>query len=149
MADHELDICLANEIGKLETLAERLEAYVEAEAIPPTPAYRLQLAADEFFNNAVDYGYPDGRAGEIALRVRRAGNVLEAIFSDDGNAFDPFQAPAPDIAGSLEERRIGGLGVHLVRTLADSVAYRREDGRNVVTLTFSLAATPQGSAPES
>lgn len=148
MADHELDIRLANDIGKLETLAERLEAYVEAEAIPPTPAYRLQLAADEFFNNAVDYGYPDGRAGEIALRVRRVSGALEAILSDDGDPFDPFAAPPPDLDTPLEERRIGGLGVHLVRTLSESFAYRREDGRNVVTLTFSLDAAPARTVPE-
>ncbi|QFR32553.1 ATP-binding protein [Ancylobacter sp. TS-1] len=140
MADHELDIRLANEIGELGTLAGRLQAFVEAEDIPPTPAYRLLLAADEFFNNAVDYGYPDGRPGEIAIHVCRAGEALEMTFSDDGDPFDPFEAPAPDLDGQIEQRRIGGLGVHLVRTLADSFAYRRENGRNVVTLAFRLAA---------
>lgn len=139
MADHQLDIHLANEIGGLETLADRLEAFVEAEGIAPTPAYRLHLAADEFFNNAVDYGYPDGRSGTITVQVRRAGDAIEMTFSDDGDPFDPFQAPAPDLDGPLEQRRIGGLGVHLVRTLADSFAYRREDGRNVVTVAFRLA----------
>lgn len=138
MPRDEFDIRLKNDLGQLERLIEEIEAFVERADIPPTPAYRLQLAADEFFNNAVDYGYPDGRAGEIHVHVRRTADGLDLTFSDDGDAFDPFNAPPPDLAGSLEERRIGGLGVHLVRTLSDHFAYRREGGRNVLTLRFAL-----------
>jgi anti-sigma regulatory factor (Ser/Thr protein kinase) len=139
MPRDELDIRMKNDLGQLEPLIEEIEAFVERADIPPTPAYRLQLAVDEFFNNAVDYGYPDGRAGEIHVHVRRTADGLDLTFSDDGDPFDPFSnAPAPDLTGSLEERRIGGLGVHLVRTLSDHFAYRREHGRNVMALRFAL-----------
>ncbi|TCK28559.1 serine/threonine-protein kinase RsbW [Ancylobacter aquaticus] len=139
MTDTELDLRLPNDLAELDALSSRIEAFMEAAGIAPTPAYRLQLAVDEFFNNAVDYGYPDGRSGEIGIEVRRVGDQLHLVFSDDGNPFDPFAAPAPDLEGTVEERRIGGLGVHLVRTLCDSFAYARENGRNVKRLTFALA----------
>ncbi|WP_428030398.1 ATP-binding protein [Ancylobacter sp.] len=146
MTDIELDLRLPNDLARLDDLSARIEAFVEEAGIAPTPAYRLQLAVDEFFNNAVDYGYPDGRAGEIAVQVRRLGKRLELIFADDGDPFDPLAAPAPDLDGSVEERRIGGLGVYLVRTLCDSFAYVREEGRNVKRLTFSLEApNPSGT----
>lgn len=140
MTDIELDLRLPNDLAQLDPLIAQIETFVEEAGIAPTPAYRLQLAVDEFFNNAVDYGYPDGRAGEIAIRARRAGDRLELVFSDDGDPFDPFAAPAPDLGGSVEERRVGGLGVHLVRNLCDSFTYAREDGRNVKRLAFALAA---------
>ncbi|MDQ0345682.1 ATP-binding protein [Ancylobacter vacuolatus] len=139
MTDHELDLRLPNDLAELDALSSRIEAFMEAAGIATTPAYRLQLAVDEFFNNAVDYGYPDGRAGEIGIEVRRVGDKLHLVFSDDGDPFDPFAAPAPDLDGALAERRVGGLGVHLVRTLCDSFAYAREKDRNVKRLTFALA----------
>lgn len=140
LTDLELDIRLTNNLSQLEPLIGRLESFIEQADIPPTPAYRLELAVDEFFNNAVDHGYPDGRTGDIGVHIRRTGDRLELTFSDDGDAFDPFAAPAPNLTGTVEERPIGGLGVHLVRTLCDSFAYRREGGRNVLTLGFRLTA---------
>lgn len=140
MTAFELDLRLPNDLAQLDALSGRVEAFAEEAGIGPKPAYRLQLAIDEFFNNAVDYGYPDGRAGEIAIQARRAGDRLELVFSDDGDPFDPFTAPAPDLTGTVEERPIGGLGVHLVRTFCESFSYARENGRNVKRLTFSLAA---------
>lgn len=132
-----LDLRLANDLAELEPLMRALECFAEAAGLPPKAAYRLTLAVDEFVNNAVDYGYPDGRRGEIAVVIRHR-DELEVELADDGDAFDPFTAPPPDLTGSIEERKIGGLGVHLVRTLATRFAYRREDGRNVVTLALAL-----------
>ncbi len=65
-------------------------------------------------------------------------------IADDGGAFDPMQAPEPDSSAPPEERARGGLGIYLVRKTMDAVAHRREDGRNVVTLTRRTAA---GKAP--
>ncbi|MBS7541847.1 ATP-binding protein [Ancylobacter oerskovii] len=134
----QLDLRLANDLAELEPLVRALEFFAEASALPEKVAHRLTLAVDEFVNNAVDYGYADRRAGEITVSVRHRGEEVEVVLADDGDAFDPFTAPAPDLTSSIEERRIGGLGVHLVRTLAARFAYRREDGCNVVTLAFTL-----------
>ncbi|GLK84741.1 ATP-binding protein [Ancylobacter defluvii] len=135
-----IDFRLANDLAELEPLVRALDCFGEAVALPPKTAHRLTLAIDEFVNNAVDYGYPDHRQGEITVSIRHRVEHLEIVIADDGDAFDPLTAPAPDLSGSIEERRIGGLGVHLVRTLATSFAYRREDGRNVVTLALALDA---------
>ncbi|MBS9476135.1 ATP-binding protein [Ancylobacter radicis] len=147
MIIREIDLRLPNQLSQMEKLVAALEFFTETCAIPPKPAYRLTLAVDEFVNNAVDYGYGDGRPGEIGVHVRHLGDALELTLTDDGDPFDPFNAPPPDLTGSLEERRIGGLGVHLVRTMADSFAYKREDGRNVVSLRLALGEAPASSAP--
>ena len=133
-----IDLRLANDLAELEPLVRALEILAEANALPPKVAHRLTLAVDEFVNNAVDYGYPDHRQGEITISVRQDGDHIELELADDGDPFDPFTAPAPDLTGSVEERRIGGLGIHLVRTFASRFAYERAHGRNVVTLAFAL-----------
>lgn len=66
--------------------------------------------------------------------VTAADGGLTAEIADDGVPFDPRQAPEPDLSGSIEERRVGGLGVHLALTLVDRIDYRRVDGENRVTL---------------
>lgn len=139
MIIREIDLSLPNKLSEMEKLVAALDYFIEASAIPAKPAYRLHLAVDEFVNNAVDYGYGDGRAGEVRVHLRHTGDALELTLSDDGDAFDPFHAPPPDLSGTVEERRIGGLGVHLVRTLADSFGYERANGRNIVSLRLSLA----------
>ncbi|MDQ0509234.1 ATP-binding protein [Ancylobacter amanitiformis] len=138
MIIREIDIRLPSRLDELEPLFEALDFFVRTNAIPQTPAYRLQLAVDEFVANAVAHGYEDGRQGEIGVKVRLDGDMLELTFSDDGAPFDPFHAPPPDLTGSIEERRVGGLGIHLVRTLAVSVAYRYEHGSNIVVIRLHL-----------
>ncbi len=144
MIIREIDLSLPNALSEMEALVATLDFFVETCAVPAKPAYRLHLAVDEFVNNAVDHGYGDGRAGEIGVHLRHTGEALELTLSDDGDPFDPFNAPPPDLTGTVEERRIGGLGVHLVRTFADSFGYRRENGRNIITLRLSLTESAAG-----
>jgi len=77
---------------------------------------------------------------DIALEPSR--QRLEAVISDDGTPFDPFAVAAPDLDDELDERRIGGLGIHLVRTMMDEVHYRRDDDKNVVVIRKSLSPAP-------
>ncbi|MGA0564507.1 ATP-binding protein [Ancylobacter sp. VNQ12] len=138
MSIREIDLRLPNELSQIEPLMAALDEFVEANDVPARAAGQLLLAVDEFLANAVEHGYPDGRRGEIGVHLAYAGDHVELVLSDDGDPFDPFTAPPPDLTGSIEERRIGGLGIHLVRNFARSCVYRFEHGRNVVTLTFAL-----------
>jgi anti-sigma regulatory factor (Ser/Thr protein kinase) len=62
--------------------------------------------------------------------------------ADDGREFDPLQARAPDLASSVEQRNVGGVGIHLVRTLAERVEYARVAGRNVLSVTIRIDSGP-------
>jgi serine/threonine-protein kinase RsbW len=134
----EIDIRLPNQLSEMEGLFEALEAFADETDMPARARFNLNLAVDEFVSNAITYGYPDGRVGEVGVHLTRRDDRLDVTLSDDGDAFDPLTAPPPDLDASLEERRIGGLGVHLIRTMADEFAYRRQDGRNVVALTLKF-----------
>jgi len=139
MSTREIELRLPNELSRVEPVMDALEDFIAANAIPARCAGRLMLAVDEFLANAIEHGYPNGRKGEIAVHLAHAGDHLKLVLCDDGDPFDPFTAPPPDLTGTLEERRVGGLGIHLVRNLASSFAYRFEKGRNVVTVTVALA----------
>lgn len=98
----------------------------------------LQVVTDEILTNIVDYGYSDDEEHEITIRFRVLGNMLEAVFEDDGVPFDPLASSAPDISAPLKKRRAGGLGLHFVRSLMDEVSYHRTGGRNRLVLKRKL-----------
>ena len=77
--------------------------------------------------------------GFVSVEMELDGKCVNVRITDDGPQFDPFQQAAPDTTLSIEDRSIGGLGIHLVRELMDDVSYERRNGNNVVTLVKRLA----------
>jgi anti-sigma regulatory factor (Ser/Thr protein kinase) len=132
-----LSFALFNNLSEIPHLAERVEEFCRQRKISGKTARRFNLALDEVLTNIISHGLKEGRH-EIAVSVAlRDGNLI-ANVSDDGPPFDPLSAPVPDIHAPIEQRKIGGLGIHLLRTLMDAVEYRRADGRN--HLTFHIRA---------
>jgi len=99
----------------------------------------LELAAEELGLNAMTHGRPTQGEGavELSIEVVSEGEVRLTVL-DDGEAFDPTALGAPDTDAPLEDRRVGGLGVHLVRQMADGVTYERRDGRIVTEVVVRL-----------
>lgn len=113
----------------LPSVAAAIAAYA-----PDRDTTRLALALEELLDNIIEHANP---TAPIRLRLWREGDGLTAELSDDGPAHDPFAQDPPDIAAALEDRGRGGLGIHFVRTLMHRIAYRRENGRNIVTISES------------
>lgn len=117
----------------LPALLDALEAHLETSGAPPAAVSAVMIAADEVLSNVVDYG--GARRVEVSARARDGRVSLDVL--DDGRAFDLTAAAAPDTTLSLDERPIGGLGIHLVRELMQDVRYVREGEKN--KLSFSRA----------
>ncbi len=117
-------------------------AFVSEQGIAADDAARILILLEELLTNLAKYGYPDraepGRA-EIALALN--GSLLEIEFIDDGCAFDPLAVLLPNLDEPLEERPVGGLGLHLLRSLADGVRYERRDNKNVIRLSRIVVST--------
>ena len=111
-----------------------LDDLAEAYAIPPAVLTDLRIAFDEVVTNIVKYG----RSREIRVRCVVRDGRLETTIEDDGVAFDPLQAPVPDVGAPIAERAVGGLGIHFVKNLMSSVDYERIGGRNRLTLVQRL-----------
>ena len=94
----------------------------------------LNLALEEAVVNVMEYAYPAGTVGDVEIDAMTEGETIKFILMDSGTPFDPTKKPEIDTTLSAEERSIGGLGIHLVRQIMDSVNYEYKDGKNVLTL---------------
>ncbi len=100
--------------------------------------YQLRLVSEEALINIIKYAYDKG-CGELKIDCETINN--DTIFieiSDTGTAFDPLQKEDPDITLPVEERRVGGLGIFIIKNIMDTVDYKRKDGKNILTLTKKL-----------
>ena len=134
---------LRNDLTELNRLTDFVEVFAEEIGLATTMLFELNLVLDELFTNIVSYGYADGAEHEITVRLslvagdQRPEVVVEV--EDDGQPFDPTAAAIPAFELTLEERSVGGLGIHLVRRLMDVIVYRREHDRNVLSMRKLLA----------
>ena len=129
-----LKLTILNRQDELNRIATEVEALGEREEWPPDLLFRANLILEELGLNIINYGYDDG-VHEIEIVLNSEPDQLCIEITDDGKAFDPTEdAPDPPLTAPLEERPIGGLGVHLVRTMVDEFRYKREDGKNHVAL---------------
>jgi anti-sigma regulatory factor (Ser/Thr protein kinase) len=89
---------------------------------------------EEVLANVISYGYDDAGEHEIMLRLSCTGEEITAEVEDGGRPFNPLAAAPPDTSKSLEDRPVGGLGIHLVRALMDAVEYSQQQGRNLLVM---------------
>ena len=104
----------------------------------PILVSNLNLALEEAAANVIQYAYPEGKSGPVVLTSLRDREGLHFSLSDRGQPFDPTSAPETDVQAGLTERRIGGLGIHLVRSIMDAVRYERKDSWNILTMTKKI-----------
>ncbi len=99
-----------------------------------------ELAVEEIFVNIASYAYED-KSGEAEVSIRSAenGESVDICFADTGKRFDPLSVPEPDITLSSEERQIGGLGIFLLRQVAEDVRYSYEEGKNILRFRMRLS----------
>jgi serine/threonine-protein kinase RsbW len=103
----------------------------------------LRVALSEWLANIAMHAYKGRDGGVVDLEYRYADGEVVVSVTDDGPAFDPLSLPPPDTSEAIDQRKIGGLGVHFIRRLMDRVEHRRDDGRN--TLVIGKRAWPAGA----
>jgi len=112
--------------------------FADEHVIPAAVRRSGNVVLDELITNLINYGFDDDVEHCIEVRIELSNQRLVITISDDGNPFNPFEYDPPDTTLSIEIRRIGGLGVHMVRNMMDEVSYNRQAGRNHVTLVKYL-----------
>ena len=123
-----------SDLAETVHLGRWLEAFARQAQLSPTLKSALDHALVESVTNVITHGCNDGGEHWVTVRFRATPNEARVEIEDDGHAFDPRTVPPVDVTAPLETRDIGGLGVHMIRQLMDSVEYRREHGRNILTL---------------
>lgn len=134
-----LDITVRNDLGEIERLAETLRNFCRDQGVDDEACHDLLLAMDEVVSNIIRHGFADRDPHDIRIRLGLEPPELFLEVEDDAPPFNPLQAPEPDVSRPIEERPLGGLGIHLVRQLMQKVEYRREEGRNILRMTRLLS----------
>ncbi len=124
-----------NSVAAIVPASEAAEAWLKRSDPSPEAEFFLLLAIEELVTNCIKYGYDDTAEHTIVIVLSTANEMLTITVTDDGHPFDPLSAPRPNLALDIQDRPIGGLGIYLLRELADEVAYERRDDRNHLALT--------------
>lgn len=138
-----LSIVIKNDSYELERLSAALDGFANRHEMSDQTRFHLQLCLEEMVLNVINYGFDDEAEHEIHVdfQFHMDSRVVTVDILDDGRKFDPLtQVPKPDTEAKLEDRTVGGLGVHFVRTFMDEASYRHEGGKNRLTLIKNVGS---------
>ncbi len=123
--------------------AKQLEEFAKLHGLSDKLVYQMTLVVDEIVTNTAKYGYGDCSQHCINVDLHLEDNVLVILIMDKAQPFDLTTAPVPELDIPVEDRRkpVGGMGIHLVRSLVDSIEYRRENGMNVLEIRKTIDPT--------
>jgi anti-sigma regulatory factor (Ser/Thr protein kinase) len=125
---------LKNELIEIGRMSQIIDEFCASNKLPPETAFALNLSLEEILTNIIRYGYDDNDEHIIHVRLNLYQGQTYIEVEDDGKPFNPLEVEPPDIHIPLDERPIGGLGIHLVKNHMDSLQYKRKEGRNLLIM---------------
>ena len=131
-------INIMNDIQQLDILHEKVEMLCEQWEFLPKLSMQINLVLEELVSNIIFYGFPQKGEHQIEICLEFTNGRITIITTDDGIYFDPLQAKSPDLTVPVEERKIGGLGIHFIQQIMDEVKYERKDDKNILTLVKQI-----------
>ena len=134
--ENERSILVVPDRASISTVSDFLDSCLEHFMIPMRIGYSLKVVADEIYSNIVHYS--GAKTAEILFRNDT--DSITLVFEDDGKPYNPMEAEEPDITAGAEDRPIGGLGLFMVRKMAEDVQYEYTSGKNQMTVILSKAA---------
>jgi len=134
-----LDISLRNDPAELKRLAAILEEFGRQHGFTPRDLLALDLSLHEHLTNIINYGYEDAKPREIQIRLQLGDRLLQVEVEDDARPFNPLERAPVDTAVPLDQKPLGGLGIHMIRQSMDELAYRRDGGTNILTMRKRIA----------
>ena len=137
-AGERLEITIANQLTEIDRVNDAFNEFAQRCGIPMPVSLKVNMVFDELLTNVISYAYDDEEAHSIDITAGCDNGRLTIGITDDGIPFNPFSREDPDTTLSLEEREIGGLGIHLVKNTMDETLYQRRHNRNTVTLIKKL-----------
>ncbi len=134
----EKQITVTARIDQIPVVTDFVQSNLERSDCSPVKISKVCIVLDEILNNISSYAYGK-ETGEVTVRlsIEDFPKSCSISFVDNGIQFNPLEKASPDTSLSLEEREIGGLGIHIVKKLMDSVAYEYKDGQNILTVKMN------------
>jgi len=136
--DDQLTLQVKNTIAAIPAANEAASRWLTQRNTPPAADYFANLAIEELVTNCIKYAFDDDKEHIVQIDLNLSGHELMLTVTDDGHPFNPLEFPEPDINQPVEDRPLGGLGIHLLRKMADRIEYARVENKNQLTLCKSL-----------
>ena len=131
-----IELSMANNAADMERLMDEVDALMETRPISAKRKYAVRLALDELLSNVIKYAYEDDRVHRVPVTLDM-GEPFSVTMEDDGKPFNPLEdAPPPVLDGPVEDRPMGGLGLHILQSMGMKLNYRRENNRNILQVVF-------------
>jgi len=125
---------ISNKLEEIAKVQEAFGAFAGKHNVAIENIRKFNIVFDEVLSNIINYAYTDNKEHVIGVRIELRNSQLVIQVTDEGIPFNPFSKAAPDTSLSIEERQIGGLGIHLVKKLVDDYSYKRDVNYNIITL---------------
>lgn len=139
MRDFYYIIQLKNDLKEVPVLIDQLYDLAKNNHLSQRFVHHLSLVLDELVTNIINYAYQNSfKEHIIQIEFTKKQNWLEVKLIDDGIAFDPLSVQEPDLHASLEQRKIGGLGIYFAKLFSSSILYKREQNKNILTIGFDF-----------
>jgi anti-sigma regulatory factor (Ser/Thr protein kinase) len=134
MPERSLSLTIKPDIREIPGISSMLESVMRDHGFLNEDILDTQLAVEEAVTNIIAHGYGEDTRGEIVVSCRADRDLVEIRIEDRALPFNPLAFPEPELTDDLEERKIGGLGIFLIRHVMDETAYHFEDGKNILVL---------------
>lgn len=134
----QLHATLTNEHGEIQRFVEIAEEFCRRNNFSEKDINSVCLIFDELLTNTINYGYSDTSIHEINILIETDSSYFSAELIDDGVPFNPLEQPEAETDKPVEEREIGGLGIHIVKKIADELSYERLADRNILRIRKNI-----------
>ena len=128
---------IGNTLTSLPPLTTAVNLFLDQHTVGHEAIFRVNLAIEEIVTNIIKYGYDDTNPHTITVNLALFPDTIRLQLKDAGHPFDPLQTPKPEIHIPMDQRKLGGLGLHLVRETVSRIVYRRENGANLLKMDIA------------
>ena len=139
-----LALQIKNTLAEISSANSAVTHWLRARRVPVAADYLANLAIEEHVTNCIKYGYDDAGEHLIEIDLELSDTELVIHITDDGHPFNPLELPEPDTSVPLEQRKPGGIGIHLLRKLSDRMEHERIGEKNRLTLCKNIAGSVNG-----
>lgn len=136
------ELTVTTDIENLETVMSFIEKELQTIECSRKAMMQIGIAIDEIFSNISRYAY-QGERGSVSVCVEILPDVPAAAitFSDTGVPFNPLEVKEPNVSGKASERKVGGLGIYIVKKTMDGIRYDYKDGRNILSIMKNVKSS--------
>ncbi|MFA6102429.1 MAG: anti-sigma factor antagonist [Victivallaceae bacterium] len=133
-----ISLKIGNDLNELAGLCHEVHGFLEDEKMSAASIYKIDLSLEEMLTNVIKYSYDDDDRHEISVSLQIDADRILLEMRDDGHEFNPLEAPLANLSDEITDRQVGGMGIHLTRTMVDAISYSREGSTNVVTVSVNI-----------